>query len=130
MLSSDALELFNSQSEEGDKNLGGFSTWPEAVQFFLRTYAKDQYIEESVESIEKISQETAEELMEFFRPLTKNSRDVERVVSEDKSMSRLQFGLHADILPIFRDFRNNFTGSKALADSAEHASAIIAYQRR
>eukprot|EP00171_Calliarthron_tuberculosum_P009684 IDg9684t1 len=39
-LSSEALELFNRQSEEGDAHLGGFTRWPEAVHFFLRTYSK------------------------------------------------------------------------------------------
>lgn len=41
-------------------------------------------------------------------------------------MTRFQRGLHADILPLLRTVRKNFTGPNALAEFAEHAAAISA----
>ncbi len=43
-LSGDALDLFNQQTEDGDAEIGRFSTWRAAVQFFLCTYATDEHI--------------------------------------------------------------------------------------
>ncbi len=50
-LADDALEAFRTQAEDGDDALGGFSTWPEAVQWVLQTYARDKYLEEAVAEV-------------------------------------------------------------------------------
>ncbi len=47
-LADDALEAFRTQAEDGEDDLGGFSTRPEAGQWFLQTYARDEYLEEAV----------------------------------------------------------------------------------
>lgn len=56
-LSGEALDVFNGMTEDGDSELGGFTTWPEAVQFFLCIYGKDKYLENAVEILDWLTQE-------------------------------------------------------------------------
>ncbi len=46
-----SIGFFNQQTENNDAEIGGFSTWPEAVQFFLRAYATDDHMEDAVERL-------------------------------------------------------------------------------
>ncbi len=52
--SCDALDAFNSQNEEEWASLGGFSTLPHAMNYFLRTYAKDEYLEDAFASLHRM----------------------------------------------------------------------------
>ncbi len=59
-LEGNARDAFDGHREDGEARLGGFSTWPEAVQWFLRTYAKDEYLEDAMAAMDRMSQNDGE----------------------------------------------------------------------
>ncbi len=73
-LADDALEAFRTQAKDGEDDLGGFSIWREAVNWFLQTYAKDAYLEEAVAEIHAILEKDGEDERSFARCLTCKER--------------------------------------------------------
>ena len=53
---------------------GGFTTWPQAVQFLLRTFAKDAYIEEALVSLDELRQDPDEKEVAYAKRLRKQAR--------------------------------------------------------
>lgn len=123
-LTRNAYDVFAQLTEDGDADLGGFTTWPEAVQFFLRTYVKDQYLEEAVEKLYQIQQGERERVMDFYQRLTKAARDLSSAFTQAELMTKFQRGLHASIRPLLRRVRHEFKGSNALSEFAEYAAGI------
>lgn len=115
--------------EDGDAELGGFTTWPETVQFFLRTYAKDQYLEDAVEKLDRLSQGEGDSVMEFYRKLTRSARDLAGAFSQRELITRFQRSLLPSLWLLLRQVRNDFLGPNALTDFAEYATAIHASQQ-
>ncbi len=74
----DALDSFRIHSEDGEDDLAGSTTWPEAVQYFLRTYVKDSYLERAVPDMGRLRQKEGEDERAFERRLTKPSVHVRR----------------------------------------------------
>lgn len=120
-----ALELFKCQAEEVNANLDGFTNRLEAFQFFLKTYAGDQYLEDTLEKIDKLTQSVTEEVMYFYRRLIKHARNLGRVFTKVELMNRLQRGINAKLRPFLRTARKSFSGANALAELVEYSSAII-----
>lgn len=50
----DALEAFDTNITVGDEHVRGFSSFPEAVNVFLTTYASDLFIEQAVREFESL----------------------------------------------------------------------------
>lgn len=128
-LSGDALDVFNGMTEDGDGELGCFTTWSEAVQFFLRTYAKDQHLEDAVEKLDRLTQGETEGVMDFYRKLTRAARDLAGVFSQGELMTRFQRGLLPSLRPLLRQVRKDFFGPNAFAEFAEHAAALHTSQQ-
>ncbi len=82
----DALESFWIHSEDGEDELGGFTPWPEAVQYFLRTYAKDFYLERAVSDMDRLRKKEGEDERAFARRLTKQARTCAGVSSPRSSV--------------------------------------------
>lgn len=106
--------------------MGRFIPWPEAVQFLFRTYAKDQYIEYAVDKMDRLFQRDTEDVMEFYRRLTKHARDLGGVFSQNELMNLFQRGLQSYIRALRRSACKSFTVSNALADFSDHDVAISA----
>ena len=47
-------------TEDARSNVGGFRDYPDTVQFFLRTYAKDEYLRKADEKLVGMKQLTTE----------------------------------------------------------------------
>ncbi len=69
-LANDALEAFRTQAEDNADDLGGFSTWSEAVQRFLQTYARDEHLQEDVAALNRLVQMDGASEHDFARCLT------------------------------------------------------------
>ena len=54
-LAGDAKEAYENNFELPEDE-GGFINWPEAIQFLLKSYAKDRHIAEALASLEDIKQ--------------------------------------------------------------------------
>lgn len=65
LLEGEAKDTFLAYADTGICGLGGASTYPEAVQYLLRTFTKDSYIEEAVEELEALKQSPNETEAEF-----------------------------------------------------------------
>lgn len=87
-------------------------------------YAKDQYLEDVIEKINQLTQSETEDVMDFYRRLTKHARDLGGVFTQGDLMTRLQRGLHANLRPLLRTARKSFSSAKGLTEFAEYAAAI------
>lgn len=123
-LTGDAHELFNQLTEDGDAYIGGFTTYPQALQFFLRTYATNRHLEDAVERIDRLQQTDTETPKQFYRRLMTAARDLSWAFSQNELMTRFTRGLHRSVRSVLQEQRRDFTGLNALAEFADRATAI------
>ena len=119
----DALETYNTQFDLANDGLGGFQAWPEAVQFLLRTYAKDAYIEEALQELDECVQGSEETEEVFAKRLRSQTRQMAGVFSQQDLITRYLRGCHPSLKPVLRHTRRMYTGPNAFQDFIEHAIA-------
>ena len=119
----DALETYNTQFDLANDGLGGFQTWPEAIQFLLRTYAKDAYIEEALQELDECIQGTEETEEVFAKRLRSQTRQMAGEFSQQDLITRYLRRCHLSLRPVLRDTRRMYTGPNAFQDFIEHAIA-------
>lgn len=119
----DPLEAYNGQFDllQGDQD--GFTTWPEAVQFLLRTYAKDTYIEDALIVLDGCHQSPQEDEEQFARRLRKTNRAIAGVFSQQDLITRFMRGLHSDVKPLLRQSRQDYSGPNAFQEFVDQAHA-------
>ena len=122
-MAGDALETFNAQFDLANDGLGGFQTWPEAVQFLLRTYAKDAYIEEALADLDDCEQEPTETEEAFAKRLKVKTRMMAGVFTQQDLITKFLRGCHASLKPVLRHTRRLYDGPNAFQDFLEQAVA-------
>lgn len=99
-LDGNAKSNWKSYFNRGSSRLGGFRTYPEAVNHLLRTYAKDTYIEKAVADLDKTRQGSEEDELAFGTRLRDKARACGNVFSESELISKFLRGVRPDIKPI------------------------------
>ena len=84
-------------TEDARSNVLGFSDDPHAVQFFLCTYAKDEYLEEADEKLIGMKQATTENIQHYIDRLTAAARDLAGAYSQQKLITIFQRRLAAEL---------------------------------
>lgn len=84
----------------GSPCLGGFRTYPEALNHLSRTNAKDIYISKGIPVLEKTRQGVEEDDLDFSTCLRDKARACGKVFSETELMSKFLIAVHPDIKPI------------------------------
>eukprot|EP00171_Calliarthron_tuberculosum_P000179 IDg179t1 len=123
-LKDSAYDAFTQMLEDGNADLGGFSKWPGAVQFFIQTYAKDDYLEEAVIKLDGTKQGRDEDVLTYHGRLLAAARDLAGAYSQDELMTKFMQGVHANIRPLLRRARHMHKGPNRLRTFAEETSAI------
>ena len=122
-MTGDALETFNAQFDLANDGLGGFRTWPGAVQFLLRTYAKDAHIEEALADLDDCVQQPSETEEAFARRLRVKTRRMAGVFTQQDLITKFLRGCHASLKPVLRHTRKLYRGPNAFQDFLEQAVA-------
>lgn len=99
-LDGEAYELFMSNQDLGEECTGGFATYPEAVQFLLRTYAREAYIETAVEEFDRLAQKSDETELDYSRRLREANRKLGSAYPEEELIRRFIRGLDPTIKPL------------------------------
>lgn len=121
-----AYDAFTQMLEDGNADLGGFSTWQAAVQFFIQTYAKDEYLEDDVIKLDGTKQGRDEDVLTLHGRLLAAARDLAGAYSQDELMTKFMQGVYANIRPLLRRARKMHKSPNRFRIFAEEASAIYA----
>lgn len=102
---------------------GGFGVWPEAVQFLLRTYAKNLYIERFAAEMDSLTQDGDEDERAFAERLQTKARYCSGVYSEQDLITSFIWGLKPNLQPLLSLSTFDPDKTATLMDYAEHATA-------
>ena len=86
----------------GDDVPGGFDSYPGAIQYLLRTYAKDAFLEEALVELEDIKQRESENEREYSRRLMTAVYRLAGAITETDRITRFIRGCRADIRAALR----------------------------
>ena len=121
-LASDAKEAYENNFELPEDE-GGFNNWPEALQFLLKSYAKDRHIEEALASLEDIKQMPDEKESAYAKRLRTQARRCGGVFSEPEMITRFIRGLREDLKPLLHLTRADYSLPNVFQDFVERATA-------
>ena len=76
LLSGNAQGLFDHITGDTKSDVGGLIDFPNGVQFFLRTYAREKYLEEADERLVGMKQSRTESVQHYLNRLTEAARDL------------------------------------------------------
>jgi len=99
-LDGDAYVTYDAHLALGSEEIGGFSSYPAAVNFLLRMYATDANIELAVQAFETLAQEPNEDVQDFARRVRKVARATGGVHTERELITRFQRGLRPELRPL------------------------------
>ena len=99
-LDGDAFITFDANMSIGYEDVGGFATYPAAINFLLRTFASDANIEAAVQEFEALKQDSAESVHDFSRRVRKTARECGGVYTERELITRFQRGLKPELRPL------------------------------
>lgn len=108
-MTGDSHELLNQLTEDSDAYTRGFTAYPQAVQFFLRTYATNRLLEDAVERIDRLQQTDTETLKQFYRRLMTAARDPSGDFSKHELITKFKMGLHRSVRAVLKEQRKGFT---------------------
>ena len=95
-----AFLAYDANVSIGSEDLGGFSSYPAAVNFLLRTFASDTHIEAGVLLFEQLSQLDTESEDDFATRIREVARDTGGVYTQRELITRFQRGLKPELRPL------------------------------
>ena len=96
----DAEQIYQNELELGDEGVGGTTSYCHAVQFILRRYAADRYIDRAVEELENARQKDNEDETAYARRLQSKAKCFGGVYSEGDLITRFIRGLDPALKPL------------------------------
>ena len=96
----DAEQTYQNELELGDEGVGGITSYCHAVQFILRRYGADRYIERAVEEFENVRQKDDEDETAYARRLRSKAKCFGGVYSEGDLITRFIRGLDPALKPL------------------------------
>ena len=109
--------------------LGGYRTWPEAVQLLLMNYAKDDQIKKAMREFQNCSMREDEDEMTFGRRLQRLARLCGGVIDSQKLVTRFCDGLPSYIQPMVLGLVPSLPQFNRYQTCVDKAAAIGATQR-
>lgn len=123
-LSERATDAFESACEFGDTSSGGISNYCEAVQFLLRLFAKDRYLDDAMETFDGVRQRSDEDEMSYAQRLQDCAHDFGPVFVERDLITRFINGLSEALKPMLRAQQFQPHRGEGFHDVLERASSI------
>ena len=123
-LESDAKDLYEDNFELGLDNFGGFSAWPEAVQFLLLTYDKHKYLEKALQELDAVKQRDGQEEQSYSKRLPNEARRLGGVLDEGNLRMHFVRGLTADLRPLVEGLQTDPTQGGLYQQVLARASAV------
>ena len=125
----DARSLIEENFELSGFAMGGYRTWPEAVQLLLMNYAKDQYIKDALRTFNNCSMRDDEDEATFGRRLQKHARLCGGIIDSHKLVTRFCDGLPSYIQPMVLGIIPSLPSFNRYQICVDKAAAIGATQR-
>ena len=121
-LAGDAKEAYENNFDLLEDE-GGFINWPEAIQFLLKSYAKDRHIEKALTSLEDIKQMPDEKESAYAKCQRTKARRCRGVFSEPEMITRFIRGLREDLKRLLRLTNEDYSLPNVFQDFVERATA-------
>jgi len=118
-----ARDLFDANFDAVGDDTGGFTRWPEAVQYLLRTYAKDHHIEGFVAEVEALHQAGDENEASYARRLRNKANECAGVYTDQDLITRFIRGLKPDLKPLVSMSTFDKDRSATFMDYVDYATA-------
>ena len=128
-LRDDARRLIEESFELSGEGLGGYSTWPEAIQLLLMNYAKDIYIKEAVDNFRTCQMRDDEDEQAYGRRLRNLARLCGGVISSQQLVTRFCDGLPPYIRPMIEEVVPHLPSFNTFQACVDRAATIGATQR-
>ena len=126
----DAEQIYQNELELGDEGVGGITSYCHAVQFILRRYAADRYIDRAVEEFENVRQKDDEDETAYARRLRSKAKCFGGVYSEADLITRFIRGLDPALKPLLSAERNSGLRScRTFYDVVDRAACLGDSQR-
>ena len=125
----DARSLIEENFEVSGIAIGGYRTWPEAVQLLLMNYAKDKYIKDALRLFNECTMRDDEDEATFGRRLQKYARLCGGVIDSQKLVTRFCDGLPSYIQPMVLEIIPGLPSFNRYQICVDKAAAIGATQR-
>ena len=103
----DAEQIYQNELELGDEGVGGTTSYCHAVQFILRRYAGDRYIDRAVEELENVRQKDDKYETAYARRLRSKAKCFGGVYSEADLITRFIRGRDPALKPLLSAERNS-----------------------
>lgn len=125
----DARSLIEENFEISGFAIGGYRTWPEAVQLLLMNYAKDKYIKDALRSFNECKLRDDEDEAAFGRRLQRHARLCGGVIDSQRLVTRFCDGLPSYIQPMVLEIIPSLPSFNRYQTCVDKAAAIGATQR-
>lgn len=113
----------NFEDPENGAHGAGFSTWPEAVHWFLTTYLREEYLQQAADELESLQQRPTEDETSFANRLRAASRVIAGAYSTNDLMGLFLRGTHEAHRGVLRFERAHCKGATAFHDFVARAQA-------
>lgn len=128
-LEGDVRALVDENFELSGIGIGGFRTWPEAIQLLLMNYAKDAHIKDAMREFQNCAMRDSEDEMAYGRRLQKLARLCGGVVNSQKLVTKFCDGLPPYIQPMVLEVVPSLPKFNRYQTCVDKAAAIGATQR-
>ena len=128
-LEGDVRALVDENFELSGIGIGGFRTWPEAIQLLLMNYAKDAHIKDAMHEFQNCAMRDGEDEMTYGRRLQKLARLCGGVVDSQKLVTKFCDGLPPYIQPMVLEVVPSLPQFNRYQTCVDKAAAIGATQR-
>ena len=127
-LEGEVRSLVEENFELSGLGLGGYRTWPEAVQLLLMNYAKDSHIKTAMREFQQCVMREEEDEMTFGRRLQRLARLCGGVIDSQKVVTRFCDGLSSYVQPKVLQIVPSFPQFNRYQSCVDKAAAIGATQ--
>ena len=126
----DAEQIYQNELELGDEGVGGITSYCHAVQFILRRYAADRYIDRAVEEFENVRQKDDEDETAYARRLRSKAKCFGGVYSEADLITRFIRGLDPALKPLLSaECNSGLRSCRTFYDVVDRAACLGDSQR-
>ena len=121
----DAEQVYQNELELGDEGVGGIASYCHAVQFILRRYAADLYIDGAVEEFENVRQKGDEDETAYARRLRSKFKCFGGVYFEAELITRSIRGLDPALRPLLSaELNSGLRSCRTFYDAVDRATGL------
>ena len=124
LLSGEAADEFDKNRNLSDDPTEDIQSYPQAINFLLSTYAKDLYLERTLEELDNISQQRNETEVQYAGRLKELARLLGNIFSQHNLITRFLRGIMAPIKPELMLMHTTTVRFKTLKSAIDAATQL------